>query len=380
MTRPKVRIALVSVLLASLLVLSACVPAAPATAPATEQPTEQAAEAAPAAEAEAPAKEAEGAQAVAPLSPPEKVTVAYVPIMKFATLYVAKERGFFDKYGLDVSIERAKSGTEIIAFLTEGKVDVGGIAIVASTWTAWSKGMDLRIIAPGALEPMENSPTMLLVRKDLYDEGKVTSVEDLKGLKVAVAGGPGSGGEYLASKALERGGLRISDVELVNLANPDMPAAFENKAIDAGLLGSPYAEQVVAAGHAVPLARDLTPGAMTVAFVASGKFINERPEVAKRFVLALVEAARAMQGDDYLSPENIAAYLAYVNTTEETLRKGVPLIYDPNQRIPIEGLKDIERVHRENGRTEYTEPIDINQVVDTSFVDFALQVLGEYQP
>lgn len=370
MRKTKALAVIVSLLLVLIFTLSACVPATrPAAAPPTEAPP-----------AEAPAEEgAEAAGLPEPLSPPEEVTVAYVPIMKFATLYVAEERGFFDKYGLDVSIERAKSGTEIIAFLTEGKVDVGGIATVASTWTAWSKGLNLRVSAPGALEPTENSPTMLLVRKDLVDDGTVETVADLEGRRVGTAGGPGSGGEYLLSKGLERGGLTVRDVELVNLSNPDMPAAFENDAIDAGLLGSPYAEQAIAAGHAAPIAKDLTPGAMTVAFVGSGKFINERSEVAKRFVLALMEAARAMQGDDYLSPENIAAYLTYVNTTEETLREGVPLIYDPNQEIPIEGLRDIERVHRENGRTEYDEPIDMSKVVDTSFVEYARSVLGEYE-
>ncbi len=319
------------------------------------------------------------AEMPAPLDPSEKMVVAYVPIMKFATLYVAAERGFFEKYGLDVQIERVRSGTEVIAFLTEGTTDVGGIAIVASTWNAWSQGMELSIIAPGALEPMKGSPTKLLVRKDLVDEGKVKNVSDLKGLIVAMAGGPGSGGEYLAAKGLERGGLTIADVEIVNVGNADMPAAFENGSIDAGLLGSPYADQVIAAGHAVSIAEDLTPGVMTVAFVGSSKFINERPEVAKRFVLALMEAARAMQGDDYLSPENVAAYLAYVNTTEEALRKGVPVIYDPNQTISIEGLGDIERVHRENGRVEYTEPIDLSKVVDTTFVEWALSIMGEYK-
>ena len=166
---------------------------------------------------------------------------------------------------------------------------------------------------------------------------------------------------------------------MVRVGNADMPAAFENGSIDAGLLGSPYADQVVAAGYAVPIAEDLTPGAMTVAFVGSSKFINERPEAAKRFVLALMEAARAMQGDKYLSPENVAAYLTYVNTTEEALRKGVPVIYDPNQTIPVEGLSDIERIHRENGRVEYSEPIDLSTVVDTTFVEWALSVLGEYK-
>lgn len=316
---------------------------------------------------------------VEPLDPPETVTVAYVPIMKFATLYVAAERGIFEKYGLNVEIERVESGTEIIAFLTEGQIDVGGIAIVTSLWNGWNQGLDIRIIAPGALEPLENSPTKLIVREDLFESGEVTEVADLEGMIVAVAGGPGSGGEYLLAKALELGGLTIRDVETQNIANPDMPAAFENDAIAAGILGSPFADQVIESGAGVELATDLTPGLMTVAFVSSGQFVNERPEVALRFVLALTEASRLMQGEDYLSDENLEAYLTYTNSTEEALRSGVPVVYDPNMVIPLEGLADVERVHRENGRTDYTEPIDLENVTDTSFVDETLELLGEVE-
>ncbi len=317
-------------------------------------------------------------QTVDPLEPSERVVVAYVPIMKFATLYVAASRGIFDQYGLDVEVQRVRSGTEIIAFLTQGSVDVGGIAMVASTWNAWARGMGLSIIAPGALEPLEGSPTKLLVRTDLAESGRVESVADLEGMRVAMAGGPGSGGEYLAAKALERGDLTIRDVHALNLGNPDMPAAFANRSIDAAILGSPFADQVLGAGDAVKLAEDLTPEAMTVAFVGSDRFVRERPEVARRFVLALMEAARMMQGDDYLSPQNLAAYLAHINTTEEALRTGVPVIYDPNQEISLEGLRDVEEVHRSNRRTEYSDPIDLEEVTDTSFVEWARSVLGTY--
>ncbi len=317
-------------------------------------------------------------QTVEPLQPRERVVAAYVPIMKFATLYVAASRGIFDKYGLDVEVQSVRSGTEIIAFLTQGQVDVGGIAMVASTWNAWARGMDLSIIAPGALEPIEGSPTKLLVRRDLADSGRVQSVADLRGRRLAMAGGPGSGGEYLAAKALERGDLTIRDVQALNIGNPDMPAAFAGGSIDAAILGSPFADQVLAAGDAVTLAEDLTPGAMTVAFVGSDRFVRERPEVARRFVLALMEAARMMQGDDYLSRENLRAYLAHINTTEEALRSGVPVIYDPNQEISLDGLRDVERVHRENGRTEYTRPLEPTRVTNTSFVEWARSVLGTY--
>jgi NitT/TauT family transport system substrate-binding protein len=316
------------------------------------------------------------AQSVEPLNPPQAVKVAYVPIMKFATMYVAEQRGLFDKYGLDVDLERVKSGTEAIAFLTQGTVDVGGIAIVTSLWSGWNKGLDIRVIAPGALEPMVDSPTKLLVRKALSDSGEVTSVADLKGRRVAVAGGPGSGGEYLVSKGLALADLTIRDLELMNVANPDMPLAFENGAVDAALAGSPFADQIIESGHGVMLAGDLTPGLMTVAFVGSGKLINERPEVAERFVLALTEAARMMQGDDYLSADNLAAYMTYTNSTEEALRAGRPVIYDPNMAIPVSGLADMERVHRENGRTEYTDPLDLSNVVDETFTKKAMATLG----
>ena len=319
-------------------------------------------------------------QTVSPLNPTQKVVVGYVPIMKFATLYVADSRGLFAKYGLDVQTQRVDSGTDIIAFLTQGKIDVGGIAIVASTWNAWARGMDLRIIAPGALEPEHGSPTKLLVRKALVDSGRVKSVADLRGMRVGMAGGPGSGGEYLAAKALERGNLTIQDVQTISMSNADMVQGLENGSIDAGILGSPYADQTVQSGKAVTLAEDLTPGAMTVAFVGSGKFLQDRPEVARRFVLALMEASRLMQGPSYLSPENLNAYLAHVATTAKALETGAPVIYDPNMTISLDGLRDVERIHRLDGRLDYSTPVDLNSVTNTSFVDWALSVLGKATP
>jgi NitT/TauT family transport system substrate-binding protein len=53
-------------------------------------------------------------------------------------------------------------------------------------------------------------------------------------------------------------------------------------------------------------------------------------------------------------------------------------VFDPNQEIPVDGLADVERTHRENGRTAYEQPIDLADVVDERFVWWALEVLGAY--
>ena len=86
--------------------------------------------------------------------------------------------------------------------------------------------------------------------------------------------------------------------------------------------------------------------------------------------------ARAVNASRF---ENMAAYLAYTNSTAAAIRKGSPVVYDPDQVIPVKGLADIERVHRENGRTAYKTPIDLKKVVDTKFVDEARAVLGKYK-
>jgi len=313
------------------------------------------------------------------LDPAEPIRVAYVPVMHFASSYAAEGNGYFDALGLDVEFEKVSSGTEAVAFLSEGQVDVGAIAVVASTWAAFDQGLDLRIVAPAALKLMEGDPTMLVVRKDLFDSGEVTSGADLAGLRVGVAGGPGSGGEYLVAKALEPFGLTIFDVELENIGNPDMPAAIEAGQIDAALTGSPYVTTMLESGTAVPLVQDMVPGSMTVVFVYSAKFMEERPEAARRFMLGLMQGTRAMQGDDYLSDDNIAAYLGYVSSDEETIQNTPAMLYDPDLVVRTESLEDVQRVHMTNGRFDYETPVDVDTIVDLSWQQYALMILGGYE-
>lgn len=307
----------------------------------------------------------------------ESVRIAYVPIIHFGAVYVAAERGYLAEQGIEPQFVKVRSGTECIAFLSEGKVSVGAIAVVASAWNAFNKGLDLRIVASAGLKRKKDDPTALLVRADLYDGGKVTKPSDLKGRRVAMAGGPGGGGEYLVAKALEGSGLTVFDVKMSKIGNPDMPMAFKTKAIDAALVGAPYSDQILMAGTGKALVKDIVPGAMTVVFVYSGKFMKERPEVAKKFMVALMKGARDMQGKKYLDEKNMAAYMKYQKSSEKAIRNGMPMLFDPNLTIYTKSLGDIERIHMKNGRLTYSKPIDKKKVVDSSFQEYAVSVLGK---
>jgi NitT/TauT family transport system substrate-binding protein len=315
-----------------------------------------------------------------PAAAADKVKVAYVAIMNFAPLYVAIDRGFMKEQNIDVDMQKVASGSDAMAFLAQGTLNAGGVGIQASTFNAFSKGFDLRIVASAAIQPLKGGSTVIIVRKDLRDSGKVRSVADLKGMKVAIAGGPGTTGAYFVAKALKEAGLTVKDIEIINLANPDMPLAFEKAAVDAGLVGPPYSDQIVAGGKGVLLAQDTAPGAMTTVFMYSGKLIKEHPDVAKRFMIALVKGPRAMQGDKYLDPANPKAYLGYVTSTEDAIRKGSPQVYDPDLRVRIDSIKNREEVFRWAGWTSYHAVIPDEKMADLSFVENTIKVLGLFKP
>ncbi|MFA7460035.1 MAG: hypothetical protein WCY60_03405, partial [Trueperaceae bacterium] len=67
-----------------------------------------------------------------------------------------------------------------------------------------------------------------------------------------------------------------------------------------------------------------------------------------------------------------------VSSTPEAVAGDALLVFDPNQQIPVADLADVERTHRENGRTEYTDVLDLSNVVATEFTDWALEQLGAY--
>jgi NitT/TauT family transport system substrate-binding protein len=313
-------------------------------------------------------------------STPDKVQAAYVATMHFAPLYVAIERGFLKEQNIEVEMRKVASGSEAMAFLAQGTLDVGGIGIAAATFNAFNKGFDTRIVASASLQPQKDGPTILLVRKELKDSGKVKSVADLKGMKVGIAGGPGTAGAYFVAKALKESGLTMKDIEIVNLANPDLPLAIEKGAIDSTLTGSPYSDEILANGKAVLLAQDMAPKAMTTVFMYSGKFMKQRTDASKRFMVALVKGVRAMQGNKYLDPANLKAYLKYVTATEDSIRKGKPQFFDPDLRIYIDSVTNLEEVFRWAGWTTYTNVIPQSQMVDGSFQEHAVKTLGSYKP
>lgn len=309
--------------------------------------------------------------------PADVVNVVHVPGLFFAPLYVAIDKGYFKQENIDVKLNKAGAGSEVMAFLAQGKIDVGAVGLSAASFNALNKGFDFKVIASAGIAPAKNAPSKFEIRKSLVDSGQIKTIADLKGKKIAVAGGTGAAGAYLAVKALQTGNLTAKDVTFVNLANPDMVTALSNGGVDAALMGTPFSTQALQKGSGTILVDDFAPGYSTTTYMYSGQFIKNKPDVAKRFAIALLKGFRDIQGSNYLSDTNVQIYAKYTGATAAIIRATPPLIYDPNMKIATDSIKDQEQVYRESGWTDYTQALDVSKMYDTSFVENALKVVGQ---
>jgi NitT/TauT family transport system substrate-binding protein len=321
----------------------------------------------------APGTAAFDAAAAAPRA--EKIVVAHVPLINFATLYVGIERGYFREQGIDIELQRVASGTEALVFLAQDRLDVGAIGLSASIFNAFNRRLELRIVASTSVWGQRHG-TRILTRLDLFDTGEVRSVRDLRGRRVAIAGGAGATGHYLFLIGARRGGIGPRDFELVNLPNPDHGPALRAGRVDASLTGSPFSSAALAQFQARPLLENFAPGNASTVFAYSGGFMRTRPEVATRFLMALMKAARAMQGAGFLDPENVAAYKKYTGVRDEVLQNEPPLVYDRDMRIVTSTILDMEKTFRDAGLADYSAPIPLETMVDRRFQQEALTRLG----
>jgi NitT/TauT family transport system substrate-binding protein len=226
----------------------------------------------------------------------------------------------------------------------------------------------------------------LLVRKDLVDTGKVKSFADLKGLKVGEAGQGGSPGSTL-NEALKKGGLSYADVDHIYLGYPQQVAAFSNKAIDAAITTEPSATMAVKSGVAVRFSDDtLYPNQQVAVLLYGGDFIRKHHDTAQRFMIAYLKAARVY--NDAVAPghltgpgsEEIIKLISENMTLKDVdlLKQMIPNGIDPNGKVDMASLENDLKFYRDQGYLE--KPIKAETVLDTSFAENAVRVLGPYKP
>lgn len=220
---------------------------------------------------------------------PDKVRVAYMPNMGSASAVVSGiEQGYFEEYGLDIELVQFAGGPAEIAALASGDIQIAQIGHGAHALCIEGEA---KVFAIDALSLSD----VVLANKD---KG-VSSIEDLKGKKVAVQAGTSS--EIILNLALEKAGMTQKDLEIIQMEASGMVSAMVGGSIDACATWEPSSTTIMnqMGDSCITLAGNedfLEQATFASGYITTDKYAKENKDILVSFAKALLKA------QDYRNP------------------------------------------------------------------------------
>ncbi|MBR0754268.1 sulfonate ABC transporter substrate-binding protein [Bradyrhizobium jicamae] len=226
--------------------------------------------------------------------------VVRIGYQKYGKLVLLKSKGTLDEKLKEIGYRAVwtefPSGPPLLEALNVGAIDFGNTGEAPPVF-AQAAGAPIQYVA---YEPPAPKGEAILVPKD----SPIKSVAELKGKKVAL--NKGSNVHYLLVKALEKAGVKYSDVEVAYLAPADARAAFERGAVDAWVIWDPFQS----AAEAATGARTLADGTGLVAnyqfYFSSKKFLQSEAKVVDSVLAQLSAVDDWAKGDIHAVAEQLA--------------------------------------------------------------------------
>ncbi|MGX0890753.1 sulfonate transport system substrate-binding protein [Pseudomonas sp. ADAK2 TE3594] len=213
----------------------------------------------------------------------EKLRIGYQKSSTLITLL--KTQGKLDKAlaqaNIDVSWHEFPSGLPLLEALNVGNIDVS--ADVADTVPIFAQAAQARLTY-FAQEAPSPSAQAIVVRND----SPLQQLADLKGKKVAVT--KAAGAHYLLIAALNKAGLKFSDIQPAYLSPADGRAAFENQKVDAWVTWEPFLSGVQRQLPTRTLADGSGLASYKRYYLTSTSYAKAHPEVLKLVYEQLHEA------------------------------------------------------------------------------------------
>jgi ABC-type nitrate/sulfonate/bicarbonate transport system substrate-binding protein len=251
---------------------------------------------------------------------PVAIRVGIVGAIDQLGVPVALDRGFFEKWGLNVTIATPyPTGVDLLNALQAGEIQMGqvGVPMIGAVL----RGMDLVILGnySGSSVRLGGDDTMALVAR----EGSgIRRIQDLRGKRIAASFGTIS--HLYVLGILEKAGLAVRDVTLVNTPPGEMPVALRGGAVDAFATWDPWP---VIALREVPNAYEVVRGGGFIGFmgfnVALRSWAERNQETIERFLAARAEADKFMRANPVRTAEVAVRWLPGLQRTPEVALRGV---------------------------------------------------------
>ncbi len=299
--------------------------------------------------------------------------VVDMPYIPFVTFYIAQEEGFFAEQGLEVEFVKFTSVTQALPLLIQGDLDVAAGSISAGVINAIAQDMNIKIVAGRDYVDADQGSLALVVRKDLYDSGALDTVAEVKGRQVSM---PCTAciDDFAVAQILKEAGLTLNDIVITKMSRQDTVTTLESGSIEVATLGTLQLGQVKSLGCAQTLAlfSDVIPG-FHVSYIMFGPtLLNDNPDAGKKFMIAYVKAAQ--QYAEGKTERNLEIAEKYMGMDRETLLNSPWTPQNSDGRIDMEDVLTFQDWAYDSGYLD--EKMAEEQLIDTSFIDYALEVLG----
>jgi len=318
--------------------------------------------------------------------PAETIAVGATSSTSDAPIYIADKKGYFQAEGLDVKVANFRSAADMVAPLGAGQIQAGAGSASAGLYNAVLRGIKIKIVADKASSPPGYGATKILVRRDHVESGRYREIKDLKGMKFAM-NAPGVSNTSTLNTLLKSVGLSYSDVETVDLPLPDHVAALRNKSVDASASVEPAPTLAIKNGDAVLIKSDdeILPNHQIAVLLYSEDFALRQKEIATRFMRAYIRAVRFYNDalkegrlEGTTADEVIAILSEATPIKNRDIYKSItPTGMNPDGRVNKASLAYDLAFYREQGLVK--SAVDLDHVVDGSFVETTLQEIGSYR-
>jgi ABC-type nitrate/sulfonate/bicarbonate transport system substrate-binding protein len=299
----------------------------------------------------------------------EKLRVAYTVIAPTqATIWTAKEMGFYTKHGLDVDLVLLVGAPLAVTALVSGEtpiVHAGASAVVTSNL----QGSGSVLVAGGA----NRFPYVLFVTDE------IKRVEDLRGKKFGVSR-IGGADHAAAITVLPRFGFKETDVTYVQAGSiPARLAAMQTNALQATLLQAPETLKAKEIGMRALL--DFT--RLDVEWQQNGvattrDYIKKRPDTVRRFIRAYVEGSHYNLTNPKGAQKILQKYLAIKDpkSVEESyneivakLTLKVPYPTEPGIQLYLDQLKIKNPKAAQAKPSDFTDVSFLKELESSGFID-----------
>ncbi|MGD9717168.1 MAG: CmpA/NrtA family ABC transporter substrate-binding protein [Sulfuricurvum sp.] len=338
------------------------------------------------------------------MAAPEKknLKIGFIPLTDCATLVIAKEKGFFAKYGLNVELSKEASWANVRDKMTVGELDASHMLAAMPIATTLGVGSTKKEMV--ALMALGQNGDAISVSNKMYDAMMAADpVATKKGSAVALKkviaaktmGVPEFGmtfptgtHNYHVRYWMAAGGVNPdTDVALKVVPPPQMVANMTAGNIDGYCVGEPWNQRAVMGniGKTVLTGYQLWQDGPEKVLGVQKAFADKNPETTKALIKAVIEAGMWLDAswDNRKEASKILSSKAYVNAPTDVIDNSMTGTYmftngvtTPMPNFNVFGKKQALYPYYSHGLWQVTQmirwgqldkPVDMKKTVESVY-------------